>query len=251
MARIRTIKPEFPQSESMGRVSRDARLLFIMMWTIADDAGRLRAASRMLASLLFPFDDDAPALIEGWLAELEDEGCIRRYVAGGTTYAEIVKWLEHQKIDRPSKSRLPAFDEGSREFAKDREGSCTDLGPRTMDLGPIPPSEDAAASSPSQNEEVEVAEMAPGAAVVRGRAEQPDLSDQKVQLYDRGREVLGESAGGQITKLLRAQDGSIPKARAIIETASTRANPAEYVAAVIHGKAREPDSVEARTKWAV
>jgi 5-methylcytosine-specific restriction endonuclease McrA len=25
MARIRTIKPEFPQSESMGRVSRDAR----------------------------------------------------------------------------------------------------------------------------------------------------------------------------------------------------------------------------------
>lgn len=93
--------------------------------------------------------------------------------------------------------------------------------------------------------------MAPGVAVVRGRAEQPDLSDQKVQLYDRGREVLGDSAGGQITKLLRAQDGSIPKTRAIIETASTRANPAEYVAAVIHGKAREPDSVEARTKWAV
>src|SRR5690554_237465 len=121
MARIRTIKPEFPQSESMGRVSRDARLLFIMMWTIADDAGRLRAASRMLASLLFPFDDDAPSLIEGWLAELEDEGCIRRYVAGGTTYAEIVKWLEHQKIDRPSKSRLPAFDEGSREFVECRQ----------------------------------------------------------------------------------------------------------------------------------
>lgn len=251
MARIRTIKPEFPQSESMGRVSRDARLLFIMMWTIADDAGRLRAASRMLASLLFPFDDDAPALIEGWLAELEDEGCIRRYVSGGTTYAEIVKWLEHQKIDRPSKSRLPAFDEGSRGFAKDREGSCTDLGPRTKDLGSIPPSEDAAASSPSQDEEVEVAEMAPGVAVVRGRANEPDLKDPKVQLYERGAEVLKGKSGGQVTNLLRACDGSIPKARAILETASTRSNPAEYVAAVIHGKAREPDSVEARTKWAI
>lgn len=109
------------------------------------------------------------------------------------------------------------------------------------DTGAVAPSPDG----------LEVQEFAPGAAVVRGRADQPDLSDQKVQLYDRGREVLGKSAGGQITKLLRAQDGSIPKARAIIETASTRANPAEYVAAVIHGKAREPDSVEARTKWAV
>jgi hypothetical protein len=76
MPRIRTIKPEFPQSQSTGRVSRDARLLFILLWTIADDVGRTRAASRMLASLLFPYDDDAPALIEGWLAELERELCI-------------------------------------------------------------------------------------------------------------------------------------------------------------------------------
>ena len=49
MARIRTIKPEFPQSESMGRVSRDARLLFVQLWCICDDHGRTRAASRMLA----------------------------------------------------------------------------------------------------------------------------------------------------------------------------------------------------------
>ena len=45
MGRIRTIKPEFPQSESMGRVSRDARLTFILLWTMADDAGRLRSCS--------------------------------------------------------------------------------------------------------------------------------------------------------------------------------------------------------------
>jgi len=42
MARIRTIKPEFPHSESMGRVSRDARLLFVMLFTIVDDEGRAR-----------------------------------------------------------------------------------------------------------------------------------------------------------------------------------------------------------------
>lgn len=136
MARIRTIKPEFPQSESVGRLSREARLLFIQLWTIADDAGRFRAASRMLASLLYPFDDDVPNLIEGWLAELEAEKCVRRYQVNGTTYGEIIKWLEHQKIDRPSQSKLPSFDEYSRTLANTREASTTDLGPRTMDQGP-------------------------------------------------------------------------------------------------------------------
>jgi hypothetical protein len=135
MARIRTIKPEFPQSESMGRVSRDARLLFVELWTICDDAGRTRAASRMLASLLFPYDDDAPALIDGWLGELEAEGCIVRYAIDGTTYLQIAKWLSHQKIDKPSPSRFPQFEESSRIVAKPRECSSEDLGPRTVDLG--------------------------------------------------------------------------------------------------------------------
>jgi hypothetical protein len=136
MARIRTIKPEFPQSESIGKLSRDARLLYVQLWTIVDDAGRARAASRMLASLLYPYDDDARDLIDEWLAELEDGEHIRRYDVDGSQYLEIVKWLEHQKIDKPSKSRLPEFVGGSRIVAKPREASATDLGPSTLDLGP-------------------------------------------------------------------------------------------------------------------
>jgi hypothetical protein len=37
VGRIRSIKPEFPQSESVGRLSRDARLLFVQLWTICDE----------------------------------------------------------------------------------------------------------------------------------------------------------------------------------------------------------------------
>ena len=118
MARIRTIKPEFPHSESIGKLSREARLLFIQLWTIVDDAGRSRAASRMLASLLYPFDEDAGGLIEGWLAELEQGNLIIRYEVDGSKYLEIVKWLKHQKIDHPSKSRFPEFREDSRGLAK-------------------------------------------------------------------------------------------------------------------------------------
>jgi len=122
VARIRSIKPEFPQSESMGNVSRDARLCFVLMWTIADDSGRLRGNSRMIASLLFPYDNDAPGLVDGWLAELEREGCVNRYMVDGSTYIEIAKWLSHQKIDKPSQSKIPQFDESSRIIANVRGG---------------------------------------------------------------------------------------------------------------------------------
>lgn len=140
MARIRTIKPEFPQSESIGKLSRDARLLYIQLWTIVDDEGRARAASRMLSSLLYPYDDEARGLMDGWLAELERGEHIRRYEVDGGQYLEIVKWLEHQKIDRPSKSRLPAFHEGSSIPREDsssiRRASDADLVPSTLDLVP-------------------------------------------------------------------------------------------------------------------
>ena len=128
MARIRSIKPEFPQSESMGRVSREARLLFVLLWTICDDEGRTRAASRMLASLLYPYDDDAPKRISGWLDELERELVIERYEVEGSTYLQVCKWLKHQKIDRPTPSRIPSPREGSRGFASPRVPLDADLG---------------------------------------------------------------------------------------------------------------------------
>lgn len=121
MARIRTIKPEFPHSESMGRVSRDARLAFVLLWTLADDSGRLRGNSRMLASLLFPYDDDAPKLMDEWLKELDCEKCINRYQVDGQSYIEICNWLNHQKIDKPTPSKIPAFVESSRILANPPE----------------------------------------------------------------------------------------------------------------------------------
>lgn len=135
MARIRSIKPEFPQSESMGRVSRDARLLFIELWTLADDEGRLRGNSRMLASLLFPYDNDAPELIDDWLAELQEEACITCYAIGKDHYLQICNWLNHQKIDKPSKSKIPPIDESSRILANVRECSSEDQGSRIKDQG--------------------------------------------------------------------------------------------------------------------
>ena len=142
MARIRTIKPEFPQSESMGRVSRDARLCFVMLWTLADDEGRLRGSSRMLASLLYPYDEDSRDLIENWLEELKKENCIVRYEIDGDCYIQVTNWTDHQRIDRPSKSKIdppPSIGkkprESSRKLAKPREDSTKPREASTLDQG--------------------------------------------------------------------------------------------------------------------
>lgn len=85
----------------------------------------------MLASLLYPYDDDAGGLIEDWMQELECENCIRRYKRSGDSYLEICNWLTHQKIDKPTKSRIPSFDESSRILSNPLESSSEDQGPRT------------------------------------------------------------------------------------------------------------------------
>jgi hypothetical protein len=143
MARIRTIKPEFQQSGSMGRVSRDARLLFILLWPMCDDAGRTRADPKMLAGALFPYDDDAREMIVEWLFELERQESIQLYQVNDDAYLQIVKWDDHQKIDHPSRSKFPSPPAKKRKKStvvpreasrESREDSCGPrAGPRTKE----------------------------------------------------------------------------------------------------------------------
>src|SRR5476649_765232 len=108
MSRIRTIQPNFAHCNSIMHLSRDARLLFVQFWTVVDDCGRARISMAGLAERLYPLDDDAPQLLPGWLDELEKEGCLERYTVDEVDYLRIVNWRKHQKIDRPTPSRLPA-----------------------------------------------------------------------------------------------------------------------------------------------
>lgn len=120
--RIRTIKPEFWESETLGKVSREARLLFVGLFSCCDDSGRTRASSRLLASRLFPYDDDACRHLPRWLAELEAQKCVRLYQVDGEHFLEIPKWLSHQKIEKPTPSKLPTFTEDSPKAREDSRG---------------------------------------------------------------------------------------------------------------------------------
>src|SRR5471030_3026613 len=109
MPRIRTIDPHFPRTPSLSRVSREARLFFILLWTLADDSGRLRLDHERLKDQLYPFDDDAPLLLPVWIGELESARCIELYRVDDIEYLRVCKWRQMQTcIQRPTRGRLPA-----------------------------------------------------------------------------------------------------------------------------------------------
>jgi len=166
--RIRTIKPEFWESESLGRVSREARLLFIGLFSCCDDSGRTRASSRLLASRLYPYDEDAGRLLDGWLKELEAQGCIRRYAVDGDSYLDIPKWLSHQKIDKPSNSKLPEFSEGSPKPREDSRKIALEQGTGNREQGEeqgtgsgVPPAPPAPAGDPIPTKTVRMNQARP------------------------------------------------------------------------------------------
>jgi len=111
MARIRSVKPEFWESEELAVLSRDARLLYIATWNIADDEGLLRWTGPYLKSSAFIYDDDLT--VEGVAAlmvELEDAGLVVTYRVGLKRLAHgwIPSFRKHQKPNRPQQSKLPA-----------------------------------------------------------------------------------------------------------------------------------------------
>lgn len=108
MARMRTVKPEFFRSASMGRVPPCARLLAIAMWQEADDHGRGLASAKQLAGIAFPHDDDIGSKqVERWISDLEREGHVELYDIAGTRYYRVIEW-RHQHINKPGDPRYPA-----------------------------------------------------------------------------------------------------------------------------------------------
>lgn len=108
MARIRTIKPDFFQSEDVAELGYRARLTWIGLWTHVDDEGRCKDSARLIKGQLWPLEDDVTAAdVESDLKELEGNGQIIRYEVDGDKFIQIRKWLKHQRISRPTPSRLP------------------------------------------------------------------------------------------------------------------------------------------------
>lgn len=109
MSRIRTVKPEFWISDQIAECSRNARLLFIGLWSFCDDSGRHPASARRLKAEVFPGDDLTTAEVETWISELVAAGLILPYVVDGKGFWLVTGW-HHQRIDKPQPARYPSPD---------------------------------------------------------------------------------------------------------------------------------------------
>ena len=105
--RIRSIKPEILEDERSGSLSSDAWRLWVSMWLLADDHGRLRGAPEWLKAQVFWSPVHVRIKVPDLLDELASAGVILRYVVDGQRYVEIRTWAKHQKIDHPAKPRIP------------------------------------------------------------------------------------------------------------------------------------------------
>ena len=74
----------------------------------------------------------------------------------------------------------------------------------------------------------------------------PQNSSEETEFYRRGKKVLGDGSGGLIKNLLKAKGENLALARAALEQASTKANPREYIGAIIRGRGNSPEDLRAR-----
>jgi hypothetical protein len=112
--RIRTVKPEFWTDTFMVSLPPLARLIYISLWSLADDHGYITDESERLAMEVMPKED--AQVFDDWLQLFVAAGRLEQFAApDGSLYLRVAKWEKHQRVDKPGKSRISR--EGSRKFA--------------------------------------------------------------------------------------------------------------------------------------
>lgn len=106
------IDPSIWQSEDFGKLSTLAKLVFIGLFSLADDEGKGRCNPVYLKSTLFPYEEGIrSADIDKTLSEISSNMSVVLYSCNGSNYYSLYNWNTWQKIDKPSESKIPDFDE--------------------------------------------------------------------------------------------------------------------------------------------
>jgi hypothetical protein len=102
MARDRMIRKKFWDDRKISRVSRDARLLFIGLWNLADDLGVLVADNLFIKSKVFPYDQIQLQQFGCWINELLANGFISQFSHKSEDFYYLPNFSKHQTINRPN-----------------------------------------------------------------------------------------------------------------------------------------------------
>ena len=143
MARIRTIKPETFTSESIAALTLPARWTFVGLWTFVDDKGRSPDNAKILRGAIWPNDEDTVSSrhVERHLDELESHDMVCRYESGGRRYLHVVNFEKHQRINRPTESKLPPCDFHDLGGWREALGELREVSPQGPDSSSTPHSQ--------------------------------------------------------------------------------------------------------------
>jgi hypothetical protein len=95
--RIRAVRPDFWQDDTLGHLSDAVRLFYVGLWCMADDAGWLEWKPSQLGASLYPYRTvhRRERDIDGWGDVLVQTGRIVRHPCGCAFIPTLVK---HQRI---------------------------------------------------------------------------------------------------------------------------------------------------------
>lgn len=112
MARKRMIDPMIWQDEEFGALTAQAKILFIGLFSNADDEGRIRANPAYIKSTIFMYDSIDLKSVETFRDEVAGNmKSIQLYQVDGKDYIQLKNWSEYQKQhkDRIVSSTLPPY----------------------------------------------------------------------------------------------------------------------------------------------
>jgi len=110
MSQKRMLHANIWESVQFTSLSRDARLFFIGLITIADDDGRFKANCSLLRSKIFPLDEEVTTKdVAKLLEETVNAGLISTYKIEEETFGVHPNWEKYQTLraDRKKDSSIP------------------------------------------------------------------------------------------------------------------------------------------------
>lgn len=105
MGRIRTIKPDFHTNADLSALPAEAHLLASGLLCYSDDEGYFDAHPKLVQAAIFPLRE-LQSKIEDLMRMLINCGYITVESVKGKSIGHVVTFTTHQRVNRPSLSRL-------------------------------------------------------------------------------------------------------------------------------------------------
>lgn len=108
MARKRMLHPDFFTSATMNDLPMSAMVTFAGVWCWADDYGRGEDDAALVKAAVWPRRRTmTEKKVQSDLDALVGAGVLCRYEVTGHALIHVTNWGEHQKVQHPTKSKLP------------------------------------------------------------------------------------------------------------------------------------------------